>query len=339
MDPINISTDAFTAMDEHLLSALIEANRSLGMSNLTQQLEQTMAAQLGKEKALFVPTGHMGNLIAVMVHCNRGDSVLIEQDSHMARKQHAAISSLAGVALYSLVGKQGMIELDKIEQQIHTAAKYSALRLVCLESPHHYSGGSILSLDDLYHIRALLERRNIAFHVDGARLFHASFACELPLNQFAESANSIMVNFNKSYNAPLGAIIAGSASFIDQARKWRNMLGGTIHKSDLMAATCLAALHHAEEWMADNHRMTEWLAQQLRWLPGVEVNEYSPFTNMITLRVHHHRMNAARLYEQMGQNGVKINLLNEHTIHMVIHRGIREPHLERIISLFAELLK
>ncbi|MCP1311574.1 threonine aldolase family protein [Paenibacillus tyrfis] len=339
MYTINMSTDAFTAMDKYQLSALLQANESLGKYNFTQQLEQTMAAQLGKEKALFVPTGYMGNLIAVIVHCNRGDTVLVERNSHIARIQHAAISSIAGVTLHCLAGKQGMIQHDTIEQQILAATKYSALRLVCLENPHHYSGGSILSLDELHNIRVLLERKNIALHMDGARLFHASFVQKLPLNQFAESVDSVMVNFNKSYNAPLGAIIAGPAIFIDQARKWRKMLGGTIHKSDLMAATCLAALHHAGEWMADNHRMTEWLAQHLRQLPGIEVNENSPFTNIITLRVRHHRTNAVRLYEQLGCNGVKINLLNEHTLHMVVHREIQESHLERLIFLFAEILK
>ncbi len=246
-------------------------------------LQERIAALLGKQAALFVPTGTQSNLVAIMSHCGRGDEYIVGQMAHTYRWEGGGAAVLGSVQPQPLAQQtDGSIALDDIEAAIKPDdAHFARSRLLTLENT---IGGKVLPLPYLAAARALADRRGLATHLDGARLFNATVACGVPAGEIARHFDTVSVCFSKGLGAPVGSALVGSREFIARAHRWRKMVGGGMRQAGVLAAGALHALDHHVERLADDHRRAARLAEGLAAIPGVRIAE-PPQTNIVFVDV------------------------------------------------------
>jgi len=289
---IDLRSDTVTQPTEEMRRVMAQApvgDDVFGEDPSVNALQEYVAALLGKEAALFVPSGVMGNQIALAVHCRPGDEVIVEAASHIFTYETAAPALIARVQLFCIPSATGQMPVEAIAGAIRPPEYYfPRTALVCLENTHNRHGGTILSLDYIGRVAELVRRYGIALHCDGARLWNACVATGISPQQYAAPFDSVMVSFSKGLGAPVGSALVGSADFIAAARKWRKILGGGMRQAGILAAAALYALQHHMERLHQDHEHARLFAHILAESAMVEIELERVQTNIVIFRYPSH---------------------------------------------------
>lgn len=325
---VDLRSDTVTrptpAMREAMMAAPL-GDDVFGDDPTVNALQERIAAELGKEAALFMPTGTQSNLAAIMSHCARGDEYIVGQQAHTYRWEGGGAAVLGSVQPQPLDHESdGRLALDKIEAAIKPDdSHFARTRLLCLENT---LGGRVMPLDYLRAATALARRRGLATHLDGARLFNAAAACGLPVREIAEGFDSVSICFSKGLGAPVGSALVGPRDLIRQAHRWRKMAGGGLRQAGLLAAAALHALDHHVDRLSQDHLLARRLADGLQGLPGLQVEE--PQTNMVFADVADGL--GAGLLEHLKSNGVLATGL--YRLRFVTHLDVDAAGIDRAVA-------
>ena len=265
-------------------------------------LEEETAAALGKEAALFVPSGCMGNEIAVATHTNRGDTILLHRDSHLVYTESAAMQGLLGLTFRMLEGDRGRLRAEDVARTLDH--ERDGIRLLSLEQTNNWSSGSVYARADLHAVSGAARERGIPVHLDGARIWNASASSGVSPADYASAADTVMVCFSKGLGAPIGSALAGTAARIQEARAVRKMLGGGMRQVGIVAAGALHGLRHHRERLADDHRRARRLADAIAAVPGIRLDPARIETNIVIAEIEPPHDRLPRFVEAAGAEGV-----------------------------------
>lgn len=306
-----------------------------GEDPTVNELEERCAELTGHEAALFVPSGTMGNEIAICVHTNPGEEVIAEADSHVVNYELSAMATYAGVLARTIASDHGWLNAEEIAKAIRPSVEYLAKTgLIVLENTHNMKGGKIYPQEEAERVIELAHGRGIPVHLDGARIFNAAVALNRPVKELTQHFDSVMFCFSKGLGAPIGSILTGSRKFTEEARIVRKRLGGGMRQVGILAAACLYALEHHVERLKEDHENARLLAQALGELPRVSV--IPPQTNIVIFGLS--KMSAADFTRRLGENGVLALPIDERRVRMVTHLDVSRANIERAIAAIREIL-
>ena len=301
-----------------------------------QELERRVAREAGKEAALYVPSGTMGNQLAIRVLTERGDQVLLEADSHIYLWEQGGLAANSGCLALTVHGERGALAPEAVEGALSEADDHVArLSLVCLENTHNRAGGAVVPLERLRAVAAVARAHGLGVHLDGARLWNASVATGIPIAEWAASADTVMMCFSKGLGAPIGSILAGPAPLIREARRVRKLWGGGMRQVGILAAACLYALDHHVARLADDHRRARALAAGLAAVPGVTVP--APDTNLIYIQLERDALDVAALLAGLESRGVRMSQYGPRLLRAVTHLDVDDRGIERAVEAFQDV--
>lgn len=302
----------------------------------TQRLEKRVAELLGKEAALFFPSGCMANQAAVWMFAARGTEVMLDVDSHIVEGEIAGVASLSGAQVYPVHGASGPMIADDLRRALRPVSRYSPMpSLVCVENTHNTAGGRIMSVAELKAIREVAAERHLPVHMDGARLWNASVASGTSLAEFASTADTVMVAFSKGLGAPVGAALAGRRGVMEGAWTARKLFGGAMRQSGILAAAALYALDNHMERLAVDHENARALAKSVTGAPGVRV--VTPDTNIVMIDLAQGDT-SARVAAAAAKEGVRVSQWSPTRIRMVTHLDVTAEDCTRAGDVMRRVL-
>ena len=334
MKVVDLRSDTVTKPTAAMRDAMARAEVGddvFGDDRTVNALQERIASMLGKEAALFVPSGTQSNLIAIMSHCGRGDEYIVGQMAHTYRWEAGGAAVLGSVQPQPLEHQpDGTLALQDIEAAIKPDdAHFARSRLLCLENT---LGGKVLSQAYMAEATALARKHQLATHLDGARLFNAAAALAVPARAIAQHFDTVSVCFSKGLGAPVGSALCGSKALIKNAHRWRKMLGGGMRQAGVLAAAALHALDHHVERLVDDHALAQRLAAGLSALPHIRVE--APQTNIVFADVQGER--AAGLMAHLKSRGVLATGL--YRLRFVTHLDVDAEGVDRAIAAVREHL-
>ncbi|MBF6025996.1 low-specificity L-threonine aldolase [Lysobacter niastensis] len=330
MDWIDLRSDTVTqptaAMREAMMAAAV-GDDVYGEDPTVNALQERLASDLGFEAGLFVPSGTQSNLIGLMAHCQRGDEYIVGMDAHTYKFEGGGAAVLGSIQPQPIVQQaDGTLPIDAVERAIKPIDPHFARsRLLCLENTWH---GCVLPMDYLAQARALCDRRGLALHLDGARLYNAAVALGVAPREITQHFDSVSVCLSKGLGAPVGSVLLGTRALIDDARRWRKVTGGGMRQAGILAAAALYALDNNVARLADDHARATRLDEALRGLPGIDV--VTQQTNMVFIDVPVARLPALR--EQMEAARVRLSIGYTPAIRLVTHMDVDDAGLDRAIA-------
>jgi len=333
--PIDLRSDTVTKPDAAMMTAISQAEVGddvFGEDPTVNLLESTVAALLDKEAAVFVPSGTMGNQIAVRIHTKPGDEVILEADAHILHYEGGAAAGLSGVQLHAVSGPRGILSADLIASAIRGHNDWDPrTSLVCLENTHNRAGGTITALATIHAIGDLARSKNLAFHLDGARLWNAAAATGIEEREWAAPFDTISVCLSKGLGAPVGSLLVGSQSDILRARRVRKALGGGMRQAGLLAAAGLHALQHHRSGLVVDHIKAKRLANGLSAMKCVSLDPASVETNIVMIDIVNGR-SAADVLLQLESAGVRMVPFGPTRIRATTHRDVSEEDIETALE-------
>jgi threonine aldolase len=301
-------------------------------------LQDRVAALCGKERALFVPSGTMGNQLAVRSLTAPGDEVLLERDCHIFNYEAGAAAALSGVQLHPLAGSRGGLEAAVVKAAVRRPDVHAPpTRLLCLENTHNRAGGAIVPLDALARTAAAAREAGLSVHLDGARLWNAAVATGVPLERWAAPFDTLMMCFSKGLGAPVGSILAGDRSVLARAHRFRKMFGGGMRQAGILAAACLHALDHHLERLAEDHRRARRLAVLAAAAPGLSADPAAVETNIVLIEVADPAWDAGSVVAGLSERGVRVVPFGPRTLRAVTHLDVDDDAIERAGAALAGL--
>lgn len=342
---IDLRSDTVTKPSPGMRQAMAEAEVGddvFGEDPSVNRLQELAARMLGKEAALFVPSGTMANQICIKVHTQPGDEIIMEHTNHPFRSESGAIAALSSAQVNLLEGKRGIITAAHVAGVIRSGDDVhdAPTRLVCLENTHNRGGGAIYPLDLIQDISALTRTHGLALHLDGARLFNASVASGIPAPQITQHFDSCTLCLSKGLGAPVGSVIAGSADFIKRSRRYRKMFGGAMRQAGILAAAGSYALEHNVERLAEDHHHAKLLAERICHAKGLRLDPQDVETNIIFLQLDpdEARLDASELMHAMRERGVLALAANQYAIRLVTHLDVTRDQIEVTAQVICDLL-
>ncbi len=341
MNPlIDLRSDTVTQPTPAMRRAMAEAEVGddvFGDDPTVQRLEARVAELLGKEAALFVPSGTMANQLAVRVQTEPGDEILVEGEAHLYYYEAGAPAALSGVMCRCLPGRRGVFTAADLEAALRPGdVHFPPTRLVCVENTHNRGGGKLWPLDTLRAVAAGARRHGLRLHLDGARLWNASVASGVPECDYAALFDTVSVCFSKGLGAPVGSALAGPAELIARARRFRKMFGGGMRQVGILAAGALYALEHHRTRLAEDHARARRLAETLAALPGAALDPATVETNLVYFRVT--RQPAAEVVAALAAEGVRVLASGPDTIRAVPHLNVTDAEFARALEVFCRVL-
>ncbi|QWL63201.1 low-specificity L-threonine aldolase [Aeromonas jandaei] len=333
---IDLRSDTVTQPTDAMRQAMLHAEVGddvYGEDPSVNALEAYGAKLLGKQAALFVPSGTMSNLLAVMSHCQRGEGAILGAGAHIYRFEAQGSAVLGSVALQPLpMQRDGTLAFDDIKAALAPDdAHFVQTRLICLENTHN---GKVLPLSYLQEMGAFVAKHGLKLHLDGARLFNAAVASDTPAEVIAAPFDSISICLSKGLGAPVGSLLVGDRDFIARARRLRKMVGGGMRQAGMLAQAGLFALEQHVARLADDHRRAKRLAEGLAVLPGIELDLSLVQSNMVFLRLA--KGEPAQLLAFMKERGILFSGYGE--LRLVTHLQINDDDIEEVIDAFTEYL-
>ena len=333
--PIDLRSDTVTqptpAMREAIATAEV-GDDVLGDDPTVQQLERFVAALLGKEAAVFMPSGTMTNQIALRAHTEPGDEVILESQAHIYYYEGGGPAALSGVMCRLIKGERGIFTATDLEQVLRpTDVHFPKTKLVCLENTHNRGGGSIYPLREIKAIAQVCQRNSLKLHLDGARLWNACVTTKVSEADYVKSFDSVSVCFSKGLGAPIGSALAGSQAFIERARRFRKMFGGGMRQAGMMAAGALYALKHHRARLEDDHLNAQTLAQGLQSIPGIVIDPKTVQTNIVLFQTR--SLPAQVLVERLRLKGVYVNAVGPNSIRAVTNLMVSEKQIQQVPDL------
>lgn len=344
MELIDLRSDTVTQPTEAMRRAMAEApvgDDVYGEDPSVNLLQEKAAELLGKEAALFVPSGTMGNLASILAHCRRGDEAILGKLSHTYLYEGGGISTLGGIHSCQIPNQaDGSLDLDDIRSSIRSMDDHQPItRLIVIENTHNRCGGTVLDVDYTRSVSQLAREFGLSLHIDGARLFNASVALGVPARTLVESADSVTFCLSKALCAPVGSVICGSADFIQSVHRIRKQLGGGMRQAGILAAAGIVALDTMVERLAEDHVRAQNLARRLSTLPGIGLPLGFPQSNMVFPELEEYvPINAQELKKKLYDRGVLIGATGSHRMRLVTHFWINDTMIDQTIEAFETVL-
>ena len=306
-----------------------------GEDPTVRRLEELAAERLGMEAALFVASGTMGNLTAVLTHCQRGDEIILGDRSHTYLHEAGGVSALGGVHPHTVPNQpDGTLDLQGIVGAIRAVDDhFPTSRLIILENTHNLSGGTPLNIEYVQQVGNLAREHGLRLHIDGARIFNAAIALVRPAAELSAPAASITFCLSKGLCAPVGSLLCGSAEFIRLARRTRKQLGGGMRQAGILAAAGIVALENMVDRLAEDHRRARRLAAGLSEIHGLQVEQDPPPTNMVYFRLDPRAGRTTHeLIKSLDSQRVKLTARNPYRMRMVTHYWIDDAAVDRAVE-------
>jgi threonine aldolase len=344
MDLIDLRSDTVTQPTPEMREAMARAEVGddvYGDDPTVNQLQQTAAELMGKEAALFVPSGTMGNLAGILAHCQRGDEVIIGNKNHSFLFEAGGMSALGGIHSYQVPNQaDGSLLGEDVEAAIRPDDAHDPVtRLVCLENTHNRCGGTVQNVAYTRDICKLAHARGLSVHLDGARLFNAAAALQVEAKELAQPVDSVTFCLSKGLCAPVGSLLCGSREFIRRAHRARKMLGGGMRQAGVLAAAGLVALDKMVSRLGEDHERARKLAQGLRSIPALRLDPGTPATNMVFFDLGPEvRQSAEELESRLRGRGILIAASGTRRFRFVTHYWIDDKAVEKTVAAMAEAL-
>ncbi len=337
-DPIDLRSDTVTRPTPAMRKAVADAvvgDDVFGDDPTAIDLERLAAEITGCEAGLFVPSGSMGNEVAIMAHTRRGDEAIVEAGSHIYKYEAGGPAVLSGVQLAPLKGDRGILEAGEIERAIRPDDPHEPVtRLICLENTNNQAGGVIYPLEAMREIRELADARGLKVHLDGARIFNAAVASGVDVKEYCSLCDSTMFCLSKGLGAPVGSMVVGDAAFIRRAHRNRKLLGGGMRQVGMIAAAGIYALKHNIERLADDNARARRLAEALAGIGGVAVDLETVQTNIVVVDVAGSGLSVDQAILRLESEGVLVVPFGGTTIRAVTHLDIDDGDIDRAIEVF-----
>ncbi|MBR0641986.1 threonine aldolase family protein [Plastoroseomonas hellenica] len=336
---INLYSDTQTRPSPGMKDAILRAevgDEQHGDDPTVNALTDRMAALLGKEAAIFLPSGTMCNVIAILTHCRKGDEVVAHETSHILHSEGGTHAALTGVQIMPLRGPKGMFTADDVRAAIRPKTRYAPpQRLLEVEQTANIGGGAVWPLAQLNAVADVAHGQGWSTHMDGARLMNACVAAGIPAAEMAAGFDSVWLDFTKGLGAPLGAVLAGSEDFIGEAWRWKQRLGGSMRQAGVCAAACLYALDHNIDRLADDHANAKALARGLAQIPGFVVEE--PETNLVFFDPRGAGITVADLSAALRLQGIQISGLGGR-MRACTHLDVSAAMIEEAIAAIRDVV-
>jgi threonine aldolase len=335
---IDLRSDTVTKPTPAMRRAMAQADVGddvFGEDPTVNRLQERAAELFGREAALFVPSGTMGNQIAIKVHTQPGDEVILEEASHIFNSEMAMMAAFSGVIPRPIPSERGWLRWEQIESAIRPNVYYYAqTRLICLENTHNFKGGSVYPLEWAREIIEKAHERGLKVHLDGARIFNAAVATGRSVKELTEGFDSVMFCLSKGLGAPVGSMLVGSAEFMKEARRVRKMLGGGMRQVGILAAAGLYALEHHIERLAEDHENAQILAQALREIPEVRLEPVE--TNIIIFELT--KTPAEKLITELKKRNILALAIGPRRVRLVTHLDVSRADVLRAACALQEIL-
>ncbi len=337
METIDLRSDTVTRPTPAMREAMYQAEVGddvYGEDPTVNRLETMAAEMLGKEAALLVCSGTMGNLVALLSHCGRGDEIILGDRSHTFLFEQGGMAALGGVTPYPVVNQDdGRLQIRDIEDAIRPDnPHFPRTRLVCLENTHNMCNGSPLPVGYVTEVAQFVHNRGLDVHLDGARVFNAATALGVDVKEIVRDIDSVMFCLSKGLCAPVGSMVCGSADFIAKARRARKVVGGGMRQAGIIAAAGVVALEQMTDRLVEDHARAKRLAEGLAGLPGIEVAPVT--TNILYFQVMEGASKSPKQIDSdLAERGVLVNSRGGGRFRAVTHHGIGDEDIERTIEV------
>ncbi len=341
--PINLYSDTQTRPTPAMRQAMLEAevgDEQLGLDPTVNRLCTEVAERLGKEAAVFLPSGTMCNEIAMLVHCRLGDEIYAHRTAHIINYEAAGAAALAGAAVHALDGERGIYTAETLRAALRGESRYEPRpRLVEIEQTAQGGGGAVWPLDNIQEVAALAKSRDLLMHMDGARLFNAVVASGVSARQFAACFDSVWIDLSKGLGGPVGAVLAGSARFIDEAWRWKQRLGGAMRQAGMLAAAGLYALEHHVDRLAEDHENARRFGEIVSRGEGIRLVFEPIETNLIFVDVSGAGVSARNVRARLEERGINVGVRGEALLRVVTHLDVNHAQVEEAGQAFVETVR
>ena len=339
---VDLRSDTVTIPTETMREAMrtaVVGDDVYGEDPTVHRLEALAAGRLGKAAALFVPSGTMGNQIALLTHARRGEEVILEEQCHIYSFEVGGPAFLAGLLTRPLRGTYGILDPVEIQKTIRPESLHTpGTALVCLESPTNRGGGTIYTPTLLREISHVAHNAGVAVHLDGARIFNAAVAMGIPAAEFARPADSVMFCVSKSLAAPIGSLVVGGQEFIERARRFRKLLGGGMRQVGVIAAAGIVALETMVERLAEDHENARLLANGLAQIDGVEIDLKQVQTNIVIFAVRRPDVSASMLTQKLREGRILVHQISADSIRCLTHKDVSREGVLQTLELIRQIM-
>ena len=342
-DYIDLRSDTVTKPTEEMRVAMAAAQVGddvYGEDPTVNRLQERAAEAVGKEAALFVPSGTMGNQIAIRLHTRPGQEVITEASSHVYNYELAAMAALSGVMARPVAAVDGILSWRQVEPAIRARIYYVAQTgLIVLENTHNMAGGTVYTAGQTAAICEQAHAADLPVHLDGARIFNAATALGVDVATLSRPCDSVMFCLSKGLAAPVGSMLAGSREFIERARSVRKMFGGGMRQVGVLAAAGLVALETMPRRLGEDHENAALLARLLQRIPALDVDPDRVRTNVVMVGLARTGLTSSRLAVTLRAEGVLVGVVDEQTIRLLTHLDVAGNQIEQAAEIFRQVLQ
>lgn len=334
---IDLRSDTVTRPTPAMREAMARAevgDDGYGDDPTVNALERKAADMLGKDAAVLVPTGTMGNLCAVFAQTGRGDEAIVESGAHIYRTEQGGMAALAGVPYRVLPGHGGMVPIERLREELSSGSTRLRTALLCLETTHNAAGGTVPPLGYLEAARDAAGRAGAAVHIDGARIFNAAVALGVPVSAIARHADTVTFCLSKGLGAPVGSVLCGPTDVIARARQARKMLGGTMRQAGVLAAAGIVALDTMVDRLADDHRRARRLAEGLHAMHPGTCDPGAVETNIVFVDLAASAIPAAEWCRRLAGRGVICRPYAGTRVRLLTHADVDDDDIEAAVAAF-----
>ncbi|HYE11818.1 MAG TPA: GntG family PLP-dependent aldolase [Patescibacteria group bacterium] len=339
---IDLRSDTVTQPSQEMRMAMYNAvvgDDIMGEDPTVRELEVMSADMLGKEDALFVTSGTMGNQIAVMTFTNRGEEVIVGDTSHIYNLEVGGLAAISQVQTRSIEVPSGIYDVERMEELIQEEGIQRAkTSLICIENTNNLNAGFVVPIDNINAVCSLARKNNINVHLDGARIFNAAVASKTPVKEIVKNADTVMFALTKGLSAPFGAILAGNKDVIAKARWMKQRIGGGYRQAGFLAAPGIVALNTMMPQIEIDHKHARILGQGLSKIKGLQVDTTRIHTNIITASIEGLSATIESFLEKLMLKGIKAKRISKTSFRMITHYGIEEHHLQQVIEAVEEII-
>ena len=343
MKKVDLRSDTITLPTKEMLDSISSAELGDDVFQedpTVNRLEDLAATKFNKEAALFVPSGTMANLVAVLSHCQRGDEVVLGDQAHTFLYEAGGISAFGGVHSRQIPNQEdGTLLLEDIKKSIRKEdVHFPPTRLICLENTHNRCLGMPLSVDYTNSVTEIAKNNSLSVHVDGARIFNAAVSLDASVTELTDNIDSVSFCLSKGLSAPAGSMLCGNKDFIEKARRNRKALGGGMRQAGVLAAAGLVALEKMTDRIIDDHENARTLAEGISNIDGIRINLDRVKTNIIYFSLDHPKVGGALLLEKMVEQNIHFFELGPSWFRLVTHAGVSKDDVDDIVREFERIL-
>ena len=345
MKTIDLRSDTITQPTDEMIEAIVNAHKAgrlgddvIGEDEIVNELQEKAAKILGKEAALLVTSGTQGNLIALFAQTKRGDEIVVEEKSHTFLFEGGSMASMGGLYPKPVKGERGYILPETLKSVISPEdAHYAKTSMVVIENTHNFAGGAIIRPELVKDLASLAHDHGLKVHCDGARLFNAAVALDIPAKKLVEDVDSVQICLSKGLSAPVGSIIAGTKEFIHESHRIRKKLGGGMRQAGIIAAPGIIALEKMVDRLKDDHDNAKLLYKKLLDIPNLVIEE--PDTNILFLGLQNLTISQMKLSEELAKDNIKVYGGYGTRTRFVLNRMVDRKDIDRVASALERLLK